>query len=1206
MRIYLTALFVGICLIVNSQVDSINQRIILIGDAGSTFGGTNQVVEWIKKNINLTEKDAVVFLGDNIYPLGLPVPGEGTYETAKAILDYQIGIIKGKPAKGYFLMGNHDWKNGKQGGWEQAMNQVNYINALEQPNIQAWPLNGCAGPVEIELSDKVVLVILDSQWWLHLHEKPGPESVCDFKTQDEIITALREIAAIHPDQLMVVAMHHPMYSYGVHGGNYTLRHHLFPFTEIAPWLYIPLPIIGSIYPVARGVFGNIQDVKHPLYRTMINQIEDVLKEHPNAIHVSGHDHSLQMLMKDSIPYIISGSALDVSRVKTGKNTVFADANLGFAILEVRKSGKVESKFYNLNSANLDNPSYSHELKPVVASVKAAPLDTVINLPDSIAVAGNPELEAGSFMRFLMGDNYRKEWTTPVKVEVLDISKERGGLKPTKRGGGKQTKNLRVEDKDGNEYALRSIQKFPEEAIPADLRQTVAKDIVADGISASYPYGALSYAPLAKALSIPILDRKLVYVPDDPRLGRFRIDFANTLCVLEEREPAGVKKTYNSEELVLRLLKDHDDHIDQKLVLTARLLDNYIMDFDRHEDQWRWATYDTGKGKMYYPIPKDHDQMFFINQGVIPGWLKKPWLIPQIQGFRPNAHNIKTFNFAARNFDRAFMNELTEDDWKKSIDTFLMKMTDSVIVAAVRRQPNEIENFNGDKIIGTLKERRNYFMNDMMEYYRFISRKVDIVGTNQDERITVTRYDNGSVLVQVNTIKGDSTTSLIYERLFDPKVTKELRIYGMGENDKFVFRGPKNKDIKIRIIGGTGDDEFYNESENHGRTRVYDVNFEENKFFGSPIKTKINADPTNNKYERLHYRYNKFQPGIGVAFNRDDGVLLAGRIKYTKYGFRKEPYSMYHDLTVTHALSTKAYNIKYTGEFIDAIGRADLVLRSDIKGPNNTSNFFGLGNETVFDKSKPGGLTYYRSRYNMRDAALMLRHRLQSWMDILYGATFQHYSIDSSENADRILGKPSEIGLDSTRTFITKSYAGLIGAMTIDTRNNDVIPTRGLHLTTYARSLFGTKNGAHNITQLNWDMRLFISIVEETKIVFATRFGVGHNIGDYEFYQAQYLSGLDNLRGYRKDRFAGKTMMFFNNELRFKITDFTTYLIGGSLGLLGFYDIGRVWVKDDNSNKWHSGYGGGLWVSPLKRFVVTVTVGASNEEVLPYVTFGFQF
>src|SRR4051812_47428754 len=202
--------------------DTINQRIFLIGDAGDMNSTTHPVIDWLKKNVDWNdERNAVIFLGDNIYPLGLPMEGEPTYLHSKAILDDQISLVKGKKGKAFFIPGNHDWRNGKMGGWEQVMNEVDYINSLEQKNVQAWPLNGCPGPIPIELSDKVVVVLIDSQWFLFLHDKPGPGSNCDAKTIDEFGVELQEIAAEHPNQMLIVATHHPLYSYGIHGGDYT-------------------------------------------------------------------------------------------------------------------------------------------------------------------------------------------------------------------------------------------------------------------------------------------------------------------------------------------------------------------------------------------------------------------------------------------------------------------------------------------------------------------------------------------------------------------------------------------------------------------------------------------------------------------------------------------------------------------------------------------------------------------------------------------------------------------------------------------------------------------------------------------------------------------------------------------------------------------------------------------------------------------------
>jgi hypothetical protein len=1189
--------------------DTINQRVFLIGDAGDMNSTTHPVIEWLKKNVDWNdERNAVIYLGDNVYPLGLPMEGEASYPHSKAILDDQISLVKGKKGKAFFIPGNHDWRNGKLGGWEQVINQVDYINSQELKNVQAWPLNGCPGPIEVELSDKVVVVLIDSQWFLFLHDKPGPGSNCSSKTIDEFAVELGEIAASHPNQMLIIATHHALQSYGPHGGDYTWREHIFPFTAINPNLYIPLPIIGSIYPLARGVFGSVQDIPHPLYKTMINTIEEVMKKHPYPVAVAGHDHGLQFIVKgkDSIPYIVSGAGSELTRIKPGRYSKFSDVNYGFSVIEVWKSGKTDVKFYNLSSKDFSDPTYTSALKTILPPPPTTVDTTRIILDSVVVVAANPQLKGNGFKNFMIGKNYRAEWTEPLRLPVLDMGKELGGLKPIMQGGGKQTKSLRVEDSSGKEWALRSIQKNPEAAIPPDLRQTFVKDIVQDGISASYPYGALSMATFSKAAGIPYLRDRLVYLPDDPRLARFRGDFKNMMALMEEREPPGVKKTDNTDELVLKLLKDNDDHVDQKAVLKARLLDNFVMDLDRHEGQWLWATRDTGRGKIYYPIPKDRDQVFYTNQGLIPKIIKSPSLVPELQGFRAHASNIKTFNRAARNFDRTFLTELDQKDWQKQIDSFLTAMTDDVIEKALHQQPPEVQRYSMQSIINTLKKRRTYFAGEMMEYYRFLSRQVTVIGTNQREQFTVTKNNDGSVHVVINKIAKDSSiSSKIYDRLFDPEVTREIRIFGLNDDDRFIVEGPNSK-TKIRIIGGSGNDEFINNGTGK-KVIAYDVTFEKNKFSGTTeFRKRVFADPQVNRYDRLNFKYNLFQPGLGLEYNIDDGLFLGPKLQYTKQGFRKEPYGMRQYLDARGALKTGSPHFIYEADFIKAIRNSDVLIRGDFKAPVNMTNFFGLGNDTRIDLNSHK-VQYYRARYNIINVSAYLSRQLQSWMRVNFGPTFQYFRLDSTQNTDRFVSNTAVNGLDPATVYDARHFIGADARVKINSKNNDLIPTRGLQLDAGIRQLFGLDNKPVSLTQVNIDMRIFMNLFLFPRLVLATRFGWAKNYGDFKFPQAMYLGGTDNLRGYRKQRFAGRSMVYNNTELRIKVSDFSTYLFGGAIGVLVFNDIGRVFEDGEKSQTWHDGYGAGIWVAPIKRFVVTGSLAHSDEEkLLPRITFGFQF
>ncbi|HKZ65128.1 MAG TPA: hypothetical protein VJ111_02165, partial [Chitinophagaceae bacterium] len=187
--------------------------------------------------------------------------------------------------------------------------------------------------------------------------------------------------------------------------------------------------------------------------------------------------------------------------------------------------------------------------------------------DSTTVAGSTLFRINNGRTFWMGANYRKEWKTPIRVSVINLATEKGGLTPVKRGGGKQTRSLRMADADGKEYNFRSIQKFiTSKTLPADLQSEAAEDLVADGISASYPYAALSMPVLAKAAGVPYLKLKVVFIPNDPRLGEHQKDFGNLLAYLEEKFPDPVEKGYDTEEVQEKLKEDNDNSADQQALL----------------------------------------------------------------------------------------------------------------------------------------------------------------------------------------------------------------------------------------------------------------------------------------------------------------------------------------------------------------------------------------------------------------------------------------------------------------------------------------------------------------------------------------------------------------------------------------------------------------------------------------------------------------
>ena len=75
------------------------------------------------------------------------------------------------------------------------------------------------------------------------------------------------------------------------------------------------------------------------------------------------------------------------------------------------------------------------------------------------------------------------------------------------------------------------------------------------------------------------------------------------------------------------------------------------------------------------------------------------------------------------------------------------------------------------------------------------------------------------------------------------------------------------------------------------------------------------------------------------------------------------------------------------------------------------------------------------------------------------------------------------------------------------------------------------------------------------------------------------------------------------ELRVKLFEVKSYFLPGPLGITGFYDIGRVWLKGESSRIWHSAYGGGVYFVPFNKFMVSASVGFAAQERLFNVTLG---
>jgi calcineurin-like phosphoesterase family protein len=343
--------------------EDVAYRLYLIGDAGAPNPKGEPVLQALSRDLGSRGGERlVVFLGDNAYPRGLPAPAQPGRSEAERRLAAQVAVITAAGATGYFVLGNHDWAKYGKGGWEAAQRQETFIDSVGGGKVSLRPGGGCPGPSVVDPGRRLRLVLLDTQWWLHGGPKPtDPTSTCPADSESEIVDSLR--AAVHggAGRVVVVMAHHPLVSGGVHGGHFSWMDHLFPLRAVASWLWLPLPLIGSLYPAVRQSGISSQDMPSSAYQRLIAAFRRAFADAPPSLYASGHEHNLQVIAGRGVPLeLVSGGGIygHSGRAVRIRGSLFGQKASGFARLDVPREGRARLAVLEVDRAGRSREVFS--------------------------------------------------------------------------------------------------------------------------------------------------------------------------------------------------------------------------------------------------------------------------------------------------------------------------------------------------------------------------------------------------------------------------------------------------------------------------------------------------------------------------------------------------------------------------------------------------------------------------------------------------------------------------------------------------------------------------------------------------------------------------------------------------------------------------------------------------------------------------------
>jgi hypothetical protein len=365
--------------------------VFLIGDAGEPAIPKEPVLEALSREIARDpRKSLVMILGDNVYPEGIDsLAGSPRREEQERRLRTQLDVLLTNHVRGIVIPGNHDWARHKPTGLSSIKAQEafveEYVTSYEKAHgmfsplrdsatIQFLPRNGCPGPAVRDYGRDLRVIVLDTQWWLHPYEKPGTDQ-CKDQSGAEFVRSFRAHMANARGQRVLVVSHHPIETASEHGGFFDWKAHLFPLTAANNALWIPLPFLGSFYPMARMHGFTPQDLSSVEYCEMAATLDSAFTPTPPLLFASGHDHGLQVMKGGRTPYaVVSGGGRykKENPVTRRRNTVFSLAAGGFMRLDIMKD---------------DSPPRLGVF--VVDSAGGAEEKFAMQLDDNVKASGNP-------------------------------------------------------------------------------------------------------------------------------------------------------------------------------------------------------------------------------------------------------------------------------------------------------------------------------------------------------------------------------------------------------------------------------------------------------------------------------------------------------------------------------------------------------------------------------------------------------------------------------------------------------------------------------------------------------------------------------------------------------------------------------------------------------------------------------------------------
>jgi hypothetical protein len=864
--------------------------------------------------------------------------------------------------------------------------------------------------------------------------------------------------------------------------------------------------------------------------------------------------------------------------------------------------------------------------------------------ERVVVSASDRYRANGLHRIVLGGGYRDLWQAPVSLPVLDLEHEGGGLVPTRRFGGLQTPVLGFAGADGRLYSFRGTDKDPSAVLDPLLHDTLIQAVVQDQMAAQHPGGPPTANVLTEAAGVLTVRERLVVMPDDPRLGEFRSEFAGRVgTFFEYPQPSsdagsgfhGALEILDHEELYAALATGDTVEVDARAFLRARLLDLLLGDFDRHRKQWRWASF--APGTPLQPIPEDRDMAFVRYEGIGPRTMKI--YIPILQRYDADYPFIKGLTMHGWEQDRWLLPALSWADWEPLVADIQARLDDATIERAVAALPPEYAALDGARLAGDIRGRREGLGRAARRYYEHLAREVDVQTSDAAHTIRVTRSAGGRTRIRVQeraaspnepsrsdgsdgAADATATGRILFDREFRSSETKEIRLYLRGGDDEVLVEGGRGR-IRLHLIAGPGTKRVDDRA--GGGTRIHDE-------AGGVLVLAGRGT----RIDRKPYVPPPADSGFVDVEDVPPRDWGSDTIPIPEFGLRGRRRRLPRPRRRAHALRLPQTPLERQTQPRLRLGDRGPRAAPPLRGPlpareleaavRTRSALFrhrraallrrGQRVERPGQRSRlpraqravpphaerpdPAGRLAHPPRRRtlrpvladvqrrppdrrarpLRQPPLRARRRPRGISSSIPGARSRRISRASSSPSTRAL--PPAIRRAASCSTSPHACSRRSGTSRRPTGRS----------TARSRAISRSSSGIGSRSP---------SAPAASRTSAASPSSISPTSGGGRFF-----SGASTNRGFRTRRFAGDASVYGNTDLRIVLFR-PKIIVPGDFGIQGFADVGRVFVDDENSDDWHPSGGGGIWFSPLVRTnTISLSVADSPEETLAYFRFGFHY